>query len=535
MLFKNWKLGLWLMALSFVVLTLPSCRRGATQNDALTMVPAEASMVIAIQPQRLLDKADFASVQNMDFYKDAVRKATEQSVALGELLKNPAASGIDLQKPAYFFALPDFKDENGGKPTLNGLVFSLSDEQKFADFAQKANIGSVEKLTGALSLVAKDDNILAWQGKSAFVGNVLPAAQKTAVPALFEGGKKSIVKDAKAAKMIRSEHDISLWLSTNQLAENFKPDIRMSMLGITKEALKDNFITGFADFEKGVMKASSTFDLQKDLVKDFNLFFKDKPTTQFAPLLPADNVSSVAVMALDMKGINQVLKEKNLNGLINMQMGRIGLTSDDIARAIGGDLMISTIATPDQKAVDLLVGLSIDDKATIEKMLSLAVTSGTLEKSGDMYLAKGVDKLFSDAQKGMGSGVNPQATPARIYLTDKVLVFCSNGSIVTQIASGKGLGYQGEIATSLSQNIINLFFDYTKLKSVSPSFAGDHIRDYRATINRTQADATVHTTDANKNALKALIEQADASYKANKENRETTVSETVQTPPQKGH
>jgi hypothetical protein len=146
---------LFLAAASILLLT--SCKKTVNLNDSLTAIPKDAVSVTAINVQSLMQKADFETVKNMDFYKKAIEEAQAKNPAMAEILKDPKKSGIDLSKNFYLVAGGSIMGMGGNGSTNGGILLSIADIKTFEAMLQNAKAGSIETQDGVKYIKMKKE------------------------------------------------------------------------------------------------------------------------------------------------------------------------------------------------------------------------------------------------------------------------------------------------------------------------------------------------------------------------------------------
>ena len=77
------------LAIISLSLFATSCKNGTSlKEDAMVNIPANSSSVSAINVKRLMDKADFESMQKMSFYQDFIKDASQGNPGVEAILKD---------------------------------------------------------------------------------------------------------------------------------------------------------------------------------------------------------------------------------------------------------------------------------------------------------------------------------------------------------------------------------------------------------------------------------------------------------------
>ena len=354
------KLILFLFAA--LTLTIYSCGGSAatSKEDTLKNIPQNVSMVTSIDADEILKKADFESVKNMEFYQKMIDETKQFNSTLAEVLVDPSASGVDLSKNIYIAHQVDSENPEDvfvaiiasvkDKSALEKLIQTNSD-LKMADQAN-FKVGT----SGSQSVAWNDEMVLLGMTNS--YNDPMMNIQK-----FFEGNaESSISNDKDLQKALAGNHDISSWASSNTIAKNPSFNAMLPFIGISPEALKDNFIHSSVDFNKGAIESRSNMYLQSGLTDKIDLLFKDKLTTDFSKQIPSD-ANSVMTVSFDLEGIQTLLQQTNALGMANSQLSSFGLTVEDIASTLNGDMLVySTPGSKDGQITTFAAKLNSKDK-----------------------------------------------------------------------------------------------------------------------------------------------------------------------------
>ncbi|MBK9015774.1 MAG: DUF4836 family protein [Saprospiraceae bacterium] len=251
--------------LGSVILLIVACKKDAAKpGDALAYVPATATSVTAIDLKKLMQKADFESIKQMDFYKEMVSNSEMDNPQLTKVLLDPAASGINLEGKIY--SATAFDEQNPEEMTTYFYV-PLKDAAAF-EAMWKFEKDELSEKDGIKILDSGSNAIVGWNKSLAvfaFSNETSEALVDRLVAAFKVDKENTLTKDPSLQKALGANHDITSWLSTNSLAKNGGAGFALSMIDVKPEALKDNFISSYADFENGKMVGHADFNINKKL------------------------------------------------------------------------------------------------------------------------------------------------------------------------------------------------------------------------------------------------------------------------------
>lgn len=495
----------YLKHLLFVALTLSilvACQQsfsGSGGGQALNHVPNSASMVMAIDLNKVMDKIDFEAVKEMEFYKNMLDEVNADDEQVAVVLQDPAASGVDMNSKAYIFVNLDPDEQTNG----GGLIFSLADVGKFKDLI--ATKATVEEGKGFSYMIPEKDAVVAWNDNVAFIGGMDNADAVTDLLVEVFEGKNSIRDETAALKALNGSHDIMYWTTTNQIAEAVADEIAGDLPIINADDLKGNSIYGYADFNKGEVKGVGFHDLTKGLLGNLKLIFREKSTTDFSKYLPKEDLVSLMGGSINPKGIKQLIQDMQMAGMADIFLKGQGLSLDDITNAIQGDMVVATYKNDDSKEPKMVMGLSLDDKSKFQKLLDMGVASRMMSKKGkDSYVIGG-------AMMGMGSAIN-------ISITDNKMFVCNDPSTTTKIQSG-GFSASERIDNKamkvVKNNLYGMYMNFEGLAEMAGSdveMINDQIEDMTSYSNWKKSEFSMKFKNKTDNSLKVLMEMLNQQY-----------------------
>lgn len=495
---NNWLL----LVLGVVIVGFSACNNSVANlsGSAAELIPESATAVVSFDLKSLMEKANMDKVKQMDFYKDAVADAArEGGEVAAKVLENPENSGINLSEKAYFFA-----DLQGKEEGILGLVFKVSDAQKMEDLILEGE-GEIEEIKGISYLTGADQFTIAWKGDRGFMGTLLNRNQgdlKTAVLAIFDN-KSNISSNSEATKALGESGDINYYFTTDALTKVFNSELAMAEVFVGANYLNDNHLWGSTSFENGEIKSLSYANLSKDLNSDLKLIFADGSETDFSRYIPKENLIMSMTGKLNVPGINQLLKDKNLNGLLNVQLNSVGLSADDIAKAIDGDMVLAVNKLDDNKEPSVLFAIKIGDRKKLNEILGKGEALGVLEKQGDDIYNFG----------GFGS---PEG---QVIIKDKLLIFSNNMDLLETLKDGK-LAKSESIDKDTYTEINGVLGAYVNYETImeynydqgGQQFGYGNMKEAITTFNWGKSTSIVTMKDDSKNALELIIESINQQY-----------------------
>jgi len=495
-------LGLFLFA---------SCQQGANiENDkALSQIPANTSSVTAINIKQLMDKADFQEVVKMDFYQDMIGDVTKRTPSIAAVLNDPYSSGVDLNANAYFIQELDVS----GQVPFNALIVNIKDKAAFETLA-KSSSNDVNSGEGFSYVQPEGGSIIAWNDQIAVMGaGGAQSNVKGKTADIFKtDGETSVANNKDLQRCLAKNADISSWFGSDELAEvaGKQLGMQLAMAGFSKDMLKGNFAHSHFNFENGKVDATSTYTINPELSKEFGILFKDEVNTDFTQYIPSENLVFASTGALSMEGINQAITKRGANALANGQLRELGITTDDIAKALDGDFVVAGFHTPSNDNPNMLFGIKINDEDTFNTFLDLGLEYEILQKVNDnLYEIK--DKSFQRSTSGI----------SQLVIENNIAFLTNQNTLATQILEG---GYSAADRISSKANDAlqnNIMGGYINFEHIS-EYAKDEdvdlkgLQDASFRFDGDDGDFKIEMKDKDINSLKKIFQWLNEKYKKDK-------------------
>jgi Domain of unknown function (DUF4836) len=503
---------------SFLLFT--ACKKTTNLNDVSIAIPKDAMSVMSFNVASLMQKADFESVKLMDFYKEGIGKLNNENPALAEIMKNPTKSGIDLSKNIYLTQNVNL-GVGMGSDAESAILMTLSNKNDFENMIKAGNLGTVQNKDGVSFISLKKEinetnedgytissnlnSMVAWNEKMAVLSS--NAKENTeGVDAILSYFKtkpeESITKNETFNAAMSATHDFNSFVSLDKYAEDMKG--AAAAMNIDPKALVGNYFTGYGDFEKGQIVSKSAFNINKILVKEWGILFKNNVKTDFSKYINGQNVGFAMTMGLDMKGLKEIINTNaQLRMTAEMAKGRSEFSIDDLCKALDGDMVIA--ANPQGNEWQGIMGFKIADKAAIQKLLNILSQKEVIIKVSDeeFTLSKSVD-MMSKSYVGENG---------KLRIKDDILFVGSNESVSQLTGTGS---IKSEIKDVLNKNIFGMYANFTQIFAASEDMKDPEFTEMMITMNSKNGDSIFKTKDSNENSLKSLMKAVNRWYLKNK-------------------
>ena len=367
-------------------------------------LPADSHMIFSINVGQMLKKGGYKELLESPIFEAMASELDDE--LLQTIIKNPAASGIDIAQPIHIYvkvAAPAADDPFGEPLVSGGLVASVKNADAVETalnklFALGGDDVKRGKGEGYKSMMPPDgEGVAAALGysKDAFIfvigSNPEDAAKMPGQLADRFAGKKALAKDSKAAALLQSKYDVAAWMDY----ESFM-DMAFAVGGglleedpltaLTKDMAKDMEYTVAVRFEPGSIDMDMTSYTDSELYKGMSKGGLDKSLLKLVP----NNAILAGAEAFNMKPIRDIMIKQVLpllkNGE-NAEMAQeienmLGMTIEDVLTIPKGDFLAVfdglKLGGEFGMMPQFLLGLTIDNRANFNKLLNNPAIQGFL-------------------------------------------------------------------------------------------------------------------------------------------------------------
>ncbi|HJV20629.1 MAG TPA: DUF4836 family protein [Sediminibacterium sp.] len=518
--------------------TLISCRNNAPEETRL--IPGEALAVVTIDPNALSEKLQnggisIDSILSRIFENDSTNAKERKTV--DEFRKN---AGFDWTKPIHFFvvrkAAPDKTDIS-----IMTVLANLSDTAKLATFIRSGEHTNSSKILHekAFSYIEQGPrNLIAWNDKHVVVlfyqRQVKPyydtAKMKFVIPERPDYSKEML---AEAVKMF-SQKDKESMRSVDGFGEMFKTKAEGYLFSTTnnllgsfsgmplqlpklEELLKGNHTAATLAFEDGRIIARSTTYINKPLGNILKKYAGPTANLSLIDHYPSQKINGVVLVAFNPEIFGGLLKQLEVEGLVNEFMKKSAITSQELYGSLKGDIavVVSDLGmsnTEPQERDDelslvkrkpvgkMIINIPIGNKESFRKVMDKAVAMGTVQKNGATY--KGSDLIRT-------LGFYLQAN-------DEQLILASDSLTCQQYLQGRAKSnISKEVRDHLSGKSTAFYFD---LANTINAFIKDSASGYyrsMVTVKNTVKDLRGSTDNFSDGKIKAVVELRMQNEKQN--------------------
>ena len=402
---------------------LTSCKNKAPKEARL--IPKNASFVFVMDAKSMQDK-----LQKGGISVDALLKKVFQNDSTDQKdkeLLNDLNNNAGINWNSRIFVFTTQKMVGSAPETAVSFLTELTDPAKFEAFLKKQPdmAGKEFKKEGTYNYVMPEKSVMiSWSDKNVLATLYtstggkpvydtttmtfkapeevdVTAALKTEVNAYFtQKESESLAGNDIFNDMFKEKADGYMFTNSNSaLAALTMLPMQLPKL---EELLKDNFTASTLSFENGRIIAKTTSypnKLASGLLKQYS-----GATVNMSMLehYPSQSINGVMMASFNPEIIGGLLKQLEVEGLANAALQKSGLTTQDIYKALKGDIafIVSdlSITQPEPQAGQdevtmtrkkpmgkMILNANIGDKAAFAKLMDKAVEQGFVVKNGAGY------------------------------------------------------------------------------------------------------------------------------------------------------
>jgi len=305
-------IGIVLFGIS--ALFLSSC---SNSPENLKVIPKETKVVSVIDIYSIIKKGKLDEISELKFFKTFKKEIRNEnkkvSKIIDNLIEDPTITGIDLSTDVFAYYVNKANDEK-----FISFSVEIKNQEKFAEFIEDAlDVGEIE------FDIEKDKNysytfignqaVIGWDEKKAVL--LIAENYKSGdnldfeIQTLFELKEENqITAKEEFNKFYSSKKDISVWLSTNLLEDNY--DFKK----IEKEIdfdITDNYISTYLNFEDDNISLLTQLTLNSEIQKmmEENDVWKNSFNNQLLNYLPKQSFATASISLNPMSYYNIIEQE----------------------------------------------------------------------------------------------------------------------------------------------------------------------------------------------------------------------------------
>lgn len=488
-------------------------------------IPKTAGVIVDLNAKQLTTKLVTNGITMDKLFDAAQTKDTANEMM--KAWKDAENSGIDLQ--SHFFASFVFQGQPAENKSYISLTASLKDADKFEAYLKKNIANYSLKTQNDFKYIweEKQHAVIGWN-KSAVIyisavnPNDLekyapggssapdypsdePMVDSAAVPAADEVIVDSAV--AIPAALVATEDDavIKTWVAevdhlfhlkkeesagtiepfAKLLKENADAGIFVNPEAIynggqftmipanVKKLMEGSFYTGTVNFENGKIVFNGHSYMGKELAAIYKKYGKKEIDMDMLKKYPSQNITGFVSYAFDFRMIGDIVKATGMDGMVNLLMGKSGLSMDDVLNAFEGqltyvasDFAITKKESPyfpgeftEKPDAKWIFSLKVGNKDAFNKVMTSPMLKEVFTREGDHYTV-----------------ANPMAaaTMPAMSITEKYVTLGSDSALLQEYLGGKGhIKLPDGIESKVKGSMIGGYVDLEKVTSVIPEDKAD--------------------------------------------------------------
>lgn len=516
-------------------------------------IPKDASFVFIADPQQMQEKLQKGGISVDTLIARLFKNDPTDSKDRKEFDEFAKNAGIDWNGKLFVFVQQKTYPDKSNANTFN-VLGSLKDPAKWEAYLQKeaeTKKTPIQKEKDFSYIVKSDGTLLSWNKDQLIVSNhthmVLP---RSPFDTITEPNNQAPAYDV--TKEVKEEVTRYYTQKASESMADLKPFTNMfkdkadgylfsssssAMAGLSmlpfqipklEELLKDNYSTATLAFEEGkiLMKSTAyTNPMVSNLMKQYS-----GPTVDLSLIehFPASRINGFMLAAVNPAIIGGVLKQLEVEGLVDNFMQKAGFTAEDFYKAFKGDLAIAiadlgiTGIEPQMKTDErsmvkkqawgkILVNAPVGDKAAFYKIMDKAVEMGVLVKQNNIYKT-------APAVRGMagfiGMDVFIQADEKNLVMASDSLTYAQYMAKTSTVNIDKDIldrfkGKTGAFYFDIANTIGGFMKDSTGGYSRSMLTAKQTFRDMIGSVDQFEGNSVksvfeVRMQDAKQNSLVTL-------------------------------
>jgi hypothetical protein len=407
---------------------LSSCSK---PSENARYISKDAVGVLSINTKQLVEKVTWSALSGSPMFTELTSKAGGDSTTF-----DIEKTGIDVAT-FFAYALPDTRLSSKSKFMM---IVPLKDAAKFQSFVKEKFPQAKIETKGDLTMATLTADVcMGWNKKVAIVAGTAPSYEMTGVPPpatsastiLSEEIEKtfamkedmSMASNKKFIELQKAGHDIGFFLNYEALA-NSMPQEEMgtaaSIIASQKKLLKDAFITGGVDFEKGKIVGDATYFFNPEVKKIADAMDPKSSNNDLLKRVSGSQMNLMMSYHFNPQGIKTLVETMGVMGIANAGLKEVGLTMDDVLNAFTGDFLLAvtdfavstesksysmngntvnyTSPVPTFKAS---LSFKIKDKAAFDKLVQVAVAKEMITSPAPgMYAFAGFVTLAANGEYG---------------------------------------------------------------------------------------------------------------------------------------
>ena len=429
----------------------PEAKPAAGARSLASHLPEEMTMIFSANFKQLLDKGGYKDLLESDLFEQLMNEVDDE-LAIA-ILKDPAASGLNIARPAHVFMNVQPPAEEFGEPTVTGgLVMAVKDATTLEKILNKiiAAAGMPLRVTDAQGYkqVAMEGIPVAL----GFTENVMvivgtnDETKVGRVPAMLKARMTGKTKpNASLSVHLKKKYDVAAWFDYAQLMEMIGEAVGEEdpAAALMMDLYEDLTYSSTVSFDAGAVTVDFSGSFGKKENEKFANMAGKGADASLLNMVPDDSILAFAE-SVNMKAVRKMFNEDILPILEdNDEFGEVlelieenlGLTLKELLSIPKGDVVLSwdslEMAEGDfgpQPKVGFVFGFTVENWVAANKLINnpeLQQGMTMLKAMAGIQFAQNQKALFITTDKhaaavAEGTTVNPIKGARRNLLSKHV-------------------------------------------------------------------------------------------------------------------
>jgi len=376
------------------------------------LIPKDASLIMVINTTAIEEKTKNISFDKLDSTVNSILPKEDSYKFVKEFGKLKEA--IDFKDKFVFFMTQNLK----GKETITNLnlIASLKNA-KLMEAALKSNEDwknkSITVANGYSYFIPDNMFAISWNDKFVML-SINPSKEvfnydninhsfKT-IPADTTTFLKQIAKyyalpDSESVASIKEFNDLTkekadIYSFSNSTYLTSYLSLMPIQLVKLDSLVRDNYSASTISFENGKVETNGTIYLNKGLAALFKKYSGTMVKTSLLDAYPTQNINGFILASFNPEILEGLLKELNVESLLDGFLFRQGLSTKDIYQCLNGDINIAFSdfkmgkndkGSSSSGSAKYLMEASIGNKESFKKLMDLLLPLGYIIKDGNGY------------------------------------------------------------------------------------------------------------------------------------------------------
>jgi hypothetical protein len=460
------------------------------KTGAETMIPGDATMVVSVNLQQLMDKLakNGIAADQMENYLEA-GFADSAFKPVKSFLKLTDSLGLDLKQPLYIaLSLP--KEITASRGIMR-VIGSISDAAQFKKFLAKAD--AEFSSDRGIDFAAVDDMILGFNKNYMVIVKDIPAdamergkQMGSSMPVkneedLSENQIKDLIRKTFAnkasasiaanndyAKLPIGNKDLKIWVDLEYAVNNNTGTGQVTQLvtRFGKEMFTNCSATSLLEFENGRVSATNQMYFNKEAAKIIRNTASQHIDFSMLQHFNGQEINAIMAVSVNPNLILDIIKFIKADGIMNIALAQKNLKPEELFNALSGDaiFIISDLNRDSAKLksatdANMAVLVKLKNKGTFEKLLSMPEVTKTFKKEGPLFIF----------QKDSGRG---EAT--FMGQANDIMIISPSRTVVEDYVSGtKNSAFDPAVLQHFKDKSAGYYLNFNSIEKLIPAMAKD--------------------------------------------------------------